>query len=211
MGMVKINRPGDPATPKQVNYLDALSKEMVTLAARAVNNDLENAQEYADAAQDVVNALAAHDTNGTLTKGGASDAIDFIVDSNRKIKAAIDSHKSVTFKEAYTPSATTTSVRRVFGKDDAGVYVNADGSIYRVYFGQQSGQMLCKEVVGKTKDDFAFVYKGLAERYVTGTKLPLDEAKAWGKATETCIACGRKLDVPESVDAGIGPVCAGKF
>lgn len=206
--MVQVTRPNDPASDRQVNFLDALSKEMVSLALRAVNEGLDGAQEYADAAAAVVDSLAGYSARGDLTKGNASKAIDHIVDSNRKLKAKLQEHKSATLKSAYTPAAV--GAKRDL---DAGVYKNADGSVFRVYLGQQSGQMLCKEVVmGATKDDAAkFIYKGLADRFVTGDKLPLDEAKAWGKATETCISCGRRLDVPESVDAGIGPVCAGKF
>ena len=206
MGSFTVNRPNDPATDRQVSYLDALSKEMVSLALRAVNEKrLQRLGPHADAAAEVVNTLAGYSERGDLTKGNASQAIDFIVDSNRKLKAALKANESSALV------APTMTVRRVFDKTDAGVYKNADGKVYRVYFGQQSGQMLCKEVVGTTKESADFIYRGLAERYVTGEKLPLDEAKAWGKATETCIACGRRLDVPESVDAGIGPVCAGKF
>lgn len=87
---------------------------------------------------------------------------------------------------------------------EAGVYVNPDGRVFRVYFGQQSGKMLCAEVVVDQ-----FVYAGQADRFVTAAsrKLTLDEAASWGKATGTCIVCARRLDVPESVDRGVGPVC----
>lgn len=206
--MPSIGRSNDPATDRQINYLDALSKDMVSLALRAISEDLEGAQEYADAAAAVVDSLAGYSARGDLTKGNASKAIDYIVDSNRKLKEKLAEHKTATFKSVYTPKPAAT---RSFTKDDAGVYKNADGKIYRVYFGQQSGQMLCKEALTATDGTAYFEYRGLADRYVSGNKLPLDEAKAWGKATGTCIACGRKLDVPESVDAGIGPVCAGKF
>lgn len=92
---------------------------------------------------------------------------------------------------------------------EAGVYVNTDGSVFRVYFGQQSGQMLAARVEGNE-----FVYAGKADRFITfpaSRKMTIEEAAAWGKATGTCIVCARRLDVPESVDRGIGPVCFAKM
>lgn len=91
---------------------------------------------------------------------------------------------------------------------EAGVYVNADGRIFRVYFGQQSGRMLAAEVVGQE-----FMYAGQADRFVEAgaRRATIEEAASWGKATGTCIVCARRLDVPESVDRGIGPVCFAKM
>lgn len=40
---------------------------------------------------------------------------------------------------------------------------------------------------------------------------PLEAQKAYGKLTGTCGYCGRILEDPESVAAGIGPICAGKY
>lgn len=40
---------------------------------------------------------------------------------------------------------------------------------------------------------------------------PLAAAVAYGKATGRCCVCSTELTNPESVDAGIGPICASKF
>lgn len=40
--------------------------------------------------------------------------------------------------------------------------------------------------------------------------LPMDEFKALSLRFERCLACGAHLEVKESVEAGIGPVCAGR-
>lgn len=91
---------------------------------------------------------------------------------------------------------------------EAGVYVNTDGSTFRVYLGQKSGKMLAAQVV-----DGDFEYAGQADRFVKADarKMTLEEAGAWGKATGTCVVCARRLDDPTSVDRGIGPVCFSKF
>lgn len=39
---------------------------------------------------------------------------------------------------------------------------------------------------------------------------PMDALVAYGRKTGVCGVCGRKLTDPESVEAGIGPVCASK-
>lgn len=90
---------------------------------------------------------------------------------------------------------------------EAGVYVLANGNLARVYFGQQSGHMLLKEVVYGDLE-----YRGQAARFLAGSrKATVEEVGDWGRATGTCLVCSRRLDDPESVDRGIGPVCYGKM
>lgn len=40
---------------------------------------------------------------------------------------------------------------------------------------------------------------------------PLAAAVRFGKLTGRCCSCGRELTDPASIEAGIGPICAGKF
>lgn len=95
---------------------------------------------------------------------------------------------------------------------EVGMYRDGD-AIYRVYLGQQSGRNLVKRVVGSKDEGYSYEYVGLAATKLpaTATPLSLDEAKAWGRMTGHCCVCGLRLDNPESVEAGIGPVCASKF
>ncbi len=94
---------------------------------------------------------------------------------------------------------------------EAGVYTDGT-TTFRVYLGQNSGRMLAAKVV--EHDGHAeFEYAGQADRFITSAfcKLTIEEAARFGKATGTCIVCARRLDVPESVDRGIGPVCYAKM
>lgn len=104
---------------------------------------------------------------------------------------------------------------------EVGMYQDPDtGRIIRVYLGQQSGRNLAKLLVNTGRphpeDPDAILheweYLGLAAAKLPtkAAKLTLEEAKEYGKMTRACCRCGRRLDVPESVEAGIGPVCAGK-
>lgn len=95
----------------------------------------------------------------------------------------------------------------------AGVYRDATGRLLRVYLGQQSGRMLAKEVVVDEYGSVDYRYVGAAARLgLTATqRLSLEEVGKMGIATGVCLACGRRLDDPESVDRGIGPVCAAGY
>lgn len=43
------------------------------------------------------------------------------------------------------------------------------------------------------------------------TKMSLEYAAAYGRRTGRCMVCGRTLTKKDSIDAGIGPICAGGF
>lgn len=52
---------------------------------------------------------------------------------------------------------------------------------------------------------------GVVKTLSASTKMSLEEAKSFGALYGTCCVCGRTLTNEESIAAGIGPVCAGKF
>ena len=125
---------------------------------------------------------------GTLTSREASTLIDALLDAPKKAAPA----------PAEDP--------------EAGVY--RDGKTYfRVYLGQQSGRMLAKRILFVTATDVEYVPAGLAARVLTpmALRLSLEEVGELGVATGSCLVCGRRLDDPESVDRGIGPVCASRY
>ena len=93
-----------------------------------------------------------------------------------------------------------------------GIYEDAVTSdLYRVYLGQKSGKMLCKRVVVSPSDKgVTYVYAGAASRVLRDARRLergeiAERTLAFG-ATH-CLICGRRLDDPESVDRGVGPVC----
>lgn len=96
---------------------------------------------------------------------------------------------------------------------EVGMYIEREtDSIFRFYLGQRSGRILAKRLMGHN-DGYGYQYVGAAQTAMRRHKLErmtLDEAKRFGRMTGSCIVCGRRLDVPESVEAGIGPKCATK-
>jgi hypothetical protein len=92
-----------------------------------------------------------------------------------------------------------------------GIYRHGE-TLFRVYMGQQSGHLLVKRVVND-EGSIGYAYLGNAQRSLptSAVRLSVDEVGALGKTFDHCLMCGRRLDDPESVDRGIGPVCASKY
>jgi Family of unknown function (DUF6011) len=90
-----------------------------------------------------------------------------------------------------------------------GSYRRADGTVYRVYMNREGTRLLCAEW-----DEFEveFSYVGLASRFVKAADLmSLADSQAFGREFGVCCQCGRLLTNPDSIAAGIGPICAGRF
>ena len=91
-----------------------------------------------------------------------------------------------------------------------GMHRTTDGTIYRVVTSQQ-GRLYAKLLV-VTESGARFDYAaGAISKLNADTQMTLEEAKAFGVETGTCCVCARELTNPKSVEAGIGPVCAGRF
>lgn len=118
-----------------------------------------------------------------------------------------------------TPKTATALKKPYENALEVGIYRTDDSTLLRVYKGKQSGMNLVKRVV-PSGGGYDYEYVGSAHRVVNGTSelgpvtiTPLTKAEAanWGHLTGSCIVCGRHLDDPDSVDAGIGPVCVKGF
>lgn len=133
---------------------------------------------------------------------GVADITDF---TTREASAAIDG--------LFALPKVSTRTAQVAAEVAVGMYRGTDGTIYRVYLGQQSGRNLVKKVVGSKAEGYSYEYVGSAQYKLPADVAPmtLEEAKEWGRMTGTCCVCARDLDVPESVEAGIGPKCARRF
>lgn len=93
-----------------------------------------------------------------------------------------------------------------FEASPAPAHGNNPGAIY-VKDGEQ--------YLGKIKDGKFYASRDcgpeVAQRVAQAMNDPLAEAVAYGRQTGSCCCCGRELTDPASIEAGIGPICAGKF
>lgn len=171
-----------PATEKQLSYLGVLVTQRDLSGLSSIEAGMAAAL-------------------GTLSRKSASDLIGRLVSMPKKA--------GTMHKKPYEQAL------------EVGVYRVTTGSaveVVRVYKGQQSGMNLVKVVSTNWETGaFSFEYLSSAHQFVSGTSslgkvlsiesLPISEGAKWGRLTGTCIYCGRKLDDPESVERGIGPVC----
>ena len=85
---------------------------------------------------------------------------------------------------------------------EEGFYESANG-IFRVVR-SQTGNLYAKRL-----DDSGWTYEPGAMRALVGAvRLTIEVAAQYGRRTGRCAICGRMLTVTESIERGIGPVCA---
>lgn len=96
---------------------------------------------------------------------------------------------------------------------ETGMYVdNKSGQFIRVYKARYHDGKLAKALTEKPGGGWSFEYLGAAGRYIRDARrLTLEEAKAFGVEFGVCCVCAALLTDPESVAAGIGPVCGGRL
>ncbi len=95
---------------------------------------------------------------------------------------------------------------------EVGMYINAEGVAFRVKR-SQAGRLYASRFVpeAQARAD-RFVYAGGAVyRLDASMRMTLEQAKALGAQYSQCCVCGRDLSAEQSVEAGIGPVCAGRL
>ena len=67
------------------------------------------------------------------------------------------------------------------------------------------------EYAGKVKEGKWFGSQDILPKLQQISKDPLSSAVAYGRRTGTCACCGKELTVHESIERGIGPICAEKW
>lgn len=93
---------------------------------------------------------------------------------------------------------------------DDGFYKHND-VIFKVQWNLEGSGKYAKKLVVRDGEGH-WEFAGGALRFLTEEHaLTLDEAKEFGKLYGVCCRCGRTLTNEASIDAGIGPICAGKF
>ena len=130
--------------------------------------------------------------------------------------AEVSSHTAsniigVLLNEAKTEKAMAQQAKPKPVSVEEGLYRNDDGVTIKVQRSKTSGKCYGKKlVVGKEKG--TFVYEpGLIYTLRPEHKMTLEDGLAFSGKIGFCCMCGRTLMKKESVEAGIGPICATKF
>jgi hypothetical protein len=115
-----------------------------------------------------------------------------------------------------SPSPTAQPAREEITED--GMYRTEDGTIYKVQRAVHgSGQLYAKRLTvvpaiagGEAQVSFDYA-PGAVRKLAPSDRMTLAQAKEFGALYGSCCVCGRTLTREESIEAGIGPVCAGRF
>jgi uncharacterized protein DUF6011 len=183
-------------TARQTAFLTRLLDEAVELLDR---RDNITGCEWPEARTHVARIRREMDSMG---RWGMSAAIDAAMDNNKQLRAELEGMNVQLPAEAPAPPRTfvTTGMYRV------------NDRIFKVLPSRSSDRHYAKELVGESDGGYAFEYTPGAMRLIRPEhKLTQEQAAEFGRLTGHCCWCGRLLTDPKSIEAGIGPVCAGKF
>lgn len=117
-------------------------------------------------------------------------------------------------KNRETPKAQTPKQGLKVTED--GMYQTSDGTVYKVQIAKQgSGRLYAKQLVEhktETGSSWSFEYaSGAIHRLTPADKMSLEKAQEFGKLYGVCCRCAADLTDERSIEAGIGPICAGKM
>lgn len=147
--------------------------------------------------------VAQRISSGTLTKVDASKAITFL-----KAQDKVGT-------EAPTTVATPTTAAPVATVEVTEGYWLVGESVYKVTTSRSSGKLYASKLLppaeGDSKGAWEYTPGALYTIRQGGVELTLEAASKLGQVHGYCCRCGRRLDKPSSIEAGIGPVCATKF
>lgn len=165
--------------------ITASDKQLAYITTLATSRDL-TASTYEPA----LKAIAAEVlTNpASLTKAAASKAIDMMV------------------RLPYINTKTAQAPDKKAGLE-VGFY-EMDKNIYKVVRSPQTGNLYAKKF---TTDGFEYATGAVYHLKTKGIALTLEAAKAYGHIYGMCVICGRTLTDEQSIEMGIGPICASKF
>lgn len=130
------------------------------------------------------------------TKQEASDAITRLIKARETRKSGSTSGPKVT---------------------EDGMYRTPAGEIYKVQIAKQgSGRLYAKKLTEIDREDggteWSFeIAKGAIFRLTPAMKMTLEQAQEFGKLYGVCCRCAADLTDEKSIEAGIGPICAGKM
>jgi hypothetical protein len=101
------------------------------------------------------------------------------------------------------------ATRALHPVSEIGVYKH-EGDFYRVREGRSG--YLYAELIVVDPSGVSFEYsKGTIRKLYAEDRITLTEAAEFGRCFGACCVCGRTLTNPDSIEAGIGPICAGRL
>ena len=86
-----------------------------------------------------------------------------------------------------------------------------ESNIYQVQTAVHGSGHQYAKVLDSETGNWSYAPGKIRQLRRSATPLTLDRVKELGRIDGRCVRCGRTLTDENSIEAGIGPVCAGKF
>lgn len=209
----KIEKMGLPAARALIGKLENCPEKAQTVPVTEQGNDKQ--KDYLRSLIDQINAYGLV----TLTEPDINRMFKSISEAISNLKILRD-----TSRQEYNRQQKANPVKAQTANQNSvteGMYRTDNGDIYKVQASKESGRLYAKKLVklDAPKTDkrgnvttHVFEYAPGAMRNIKATdRMSIEDAAEFGKRTGTCCNCGRTLTNPDSIDAGIGPVCAQRF
>lgn len=95
------------------------------------------------------------------------------------------------------------------GLEEGKIYLFEE-EMYRLRRSKSTGHLYAMQI-STSKNKKEIYAPGIASQINPDNKVDIEELKKLGKETDICVLCGRQLTNPASIEAGIGPICAGGY
>lgn len=174
------------ATPPQIKYVRDLAEVHDTTGLDALVADIEN-----------------------LSTKMASGLITVLKAAPPKNVAKVTSPHGLAehMPHLYASTVTAPKLRE---EAKVGYYIQGE-RIFHVRWNKAQTHTYAEELIRAGGKASWRYQRGMGAELASMPPLSIKEAARLGKRWGICVVCGRHLSNPESVKAGIGPICAGKL
>lgn len=164
---------------------------------------------------DVRAMIAETDESGEIVLNASGECSPKIskTAASASIKKLLDPRSEIDAPKIATPVQVQTKVELEDGMYRVALDDSHEMKIYKVQHAVHgSGRQYAKVLVQYDDDSWGFeIARGVIFKLRPEHKMSLEDAKKFGALYGTCCVCGRTLTNEESIEAGIGPICASKF
>ncbi|QGH80051.1 hypothetical protein SEA_NHAGOS_40 [Gordonia phage NHagos] len=151
----------------------------------------------------------AHSIDAGFIESHLSGLVSERATSKRAASEAIDAAKERGARPVWEPLITEAPA--LSDEELEGFWVLTDGRIVKVQIAVHGSGRPYGKVLDTETGRFEHTPGVVREVRAGAQRLTLDRARELGHLYGRCVRCGRTLTDEGSIEAGIGPVCAGKF
>ncbi|QNJ57642.1 hypothetical protein SEA_KEANU_36 [Streptomyces phage Keanu] len=222
----------DPASPKQIAYIETLVRQHDTSAigtfpARTLAQIQKGEEVSKGRASKLIEVLKRQPKQVEEIHNAATPAGPAASAAQLGFLRTLCSEQGEEVRTSYTKQEASDEITRLLkARDEApkgqvrttggvtedGMYQTPDGTVYKVQIAKQGSGRLYAKKLTEHEDGWSFEYAAGAMRNLTADmKMSLADAQEFGKLYGVCCRCAADLTDEDSIARGMGPICAGKM